>query len=267
MSAAENLVYQYDGTFDGLLCCVFESYEKKEIPIDILLPETAQTVLLPIKRIETDLEKAKRVLVSIPKKMGQEAFHFVKRAFLTYYGQKEVYILLFLRLGYSYGFKVMELLSHDVVHTLFKAVRHLERETHLFKGFIRFSDFQHVLVAQIEPKNYVLPLLLPHFRDRYPEERFLIHDKTHKMALIYQPYQSLVVPLDEIELPQPDQAEQKFRTLWQVFYNTIEIKERHNPKCRMTLMPKRYWTYMTELSNAKETTAVPSIAAEKNLLK
>ena len=25
-------VYRYDGTFQGFLCCIFESYSRKEIP-------------------------------------------------------------------------------------------------------------------------------------------------------------------------------------------------------------------------------------------
>lgn len=252
MSTTTNVVYQYDGSFDGLLCCVFESYDKKEIPLDIVLPDAAQMMLVPIKSIPTDLEKAKRVLASIPVKIGFSSLDFVRRAFLTYFAQKELYILLFLRLGYRHGYAVMEMLSDDVVHTMVKAVRHLDRESHLFKGFIRFSIFNDILVAEIEPKNYVLPLLLQHFCERYPEERFLIYDKTHGMALVYQPYQSAIIPIDDLSLPEPDEAEESYRALWQVFYNTIEIKGRHNPKCRMNLMPKRYWKYMTEFGNTQD---------------
>ena len=29
------VVYAYDGSFEGLLCCVFESYERREIPVDV----------------------------------------------------------------------------------------------------------------------------------------------------------------------------------------------------------------------------------------
>ena len=30
--AWREIIYQYDGSFEGLLCCVFESYTKKERP-------------------------------------------------------------------------------------------------------------------------------------------------------------------------------------------------------------------------------------------
>jgi len=243
-----SLIYRYDGSFDGLLCCVFESYDKKEIPMDILLPDTFQTMLFEVKTITTDSQKSSRVLSSIPKKIGDGALDLVRHAFLTCFNQKELYILLFLRMGYRYGPSVMSMLADDVVNTLFKAVKHLENESHLLKGFVRFSVFSDVLVAEIEPKNYVLPLLAQHFCERYPEERFLIYDKTHGMALVYQLHQSTIIPIEALEMPEPDEQEQSFRELWRIFYDAIEVQGRHNPQCRMSHMPKRYWKYMTEFS-------------------
>ena len=251
MPDRSNVIYYYDGSFDGLLCCVFESYDKKEIPIDIILPDAPQTMLMPTKEIMTDPQKAHRIQVSIPKKMGAAALDFVRLAFLTVLPHKELNILLFLRLGYRYGTQVMNMLADDVIDTLFKAVKRLNHESHLLKGFLRFSVFNNALVAEIEPKNFVLPLLTQHFCDRYPEEQFLIYDKTHGMALIYKPYQSAIVAIEDLQLPDPDPEEQSFRDLWQLFYNTIEVEGRHNPKCRMSHMPKRYWKYMTEFRSAQ----------------
>lgn len=250
MRSQSDLFYCYDGSFDGLLCCVFESYEKKEIPLDILLPDASQSQLFAGKTIPTDLQKSGRVLTSIPQKLGPSALNFVRHAFLTCLVQKELYILLFLRLGYSHGPSVMNMLTNPIVNTLFKAVKHLDRESHLLKGFLRFSIFNNVLVGEIAPKNYVLPLLVRHFCERYPEERFLIHDKTHGMGLVYQPYRSAVIPITALEMPEADEEEQTFRELWRLFYDTIAIQGRYNPECRMSHMPKRYWKYMTEFAQA-----------------
>lgn len=243
-----DIIYRYDGSFDGLLCCVFESYDRKEIPDDIVLPDAPTGLLYSEKQIITDPQKAKRVLVSIPAKLGAAALEFVQLAFLTCLLGKERYILLFLRLGYRHGPAVMQMLADDTVNVLFKAVRHLERESHLFKGFVRFSVFNGALVAEIEPKNFVLPLLSRHFCERFPEERFLIYDKKNGMALVYKPYRSAIVPIEALELPEADEEEQAYRELWQLFYRTIEVEGRHNPRCRMGHMPKRYWKYLTELS-------------------
>lgn len=240
------LMYQYDGTFEGLMTCVFESYEKSELPLDILSPDSRELMLFSVKDIETDMDKAARVIYSVRQKIGGEALEFVQHAFLTCAAQKELYILLFLRLGYKHGPSVLNMLAHDVVNKLFKAVTHLKRESHLLKGFVRFSVFNNALAAEIEPKNVVLPLLRDHFCDRFQEERFLIHDKTHGMALLYEPYRSAIISITDLELPVPDAEELAFRELWRCFYDTIGIKERENPRCRMSHMPKRYWKYLTE---------------------
>ncbi len=248
MSDRSNLIYTYDGSFDGLMCCVFESYDKDEIPSDIVSVNSPEITFLPVKEIETDLHKSKRVLASIPGKIGTSAFDFIRNAFLTCIPQKELHILLFLRLGYKHGQSVMTMLANDTVDILSKAVRHLKNESHLLTGFIRFSVMSGVLVSEIEPKNFVLPLLTQHFCERYPEERFMIYDVTHGAALIYQPYKAKIIPIEDFQMPDPDEDEQFFRELWKLFYNTIEVQGRHNEKCRMSHMPKRYWKYMTEFS-------------------
>ena len=47
----------------------------------------------------------------------------------------------------------------------------------------------------------------------------------------------------------PDEIEANYRILWKRFYDTIAIKERENPRGRMTHMPKRYWNTMTEFQD------------------
>ena len=242
------ITYEYDGSFEGLMCCVFESYDAKEEPELIFGPEEHQTMLFPAKRIETDAGKAARVLRSIPKKMGRDALDFVRRGWLTCLAEKELHILRFLRRGFACGPRVMRMLSDDAVHALFKAVQFLGHEAHLLTGFIRFSVHDGVLAAKITPKNYVLPILAPHFRGRYPNERFVIYDKTHEMALLYENGQTRIMGVESFSLPAPDEEELKFRRLWKLFYDTIAVEGRENEKCRMTHMPKRYWENMTEFT-------------------
>ena len=46
-------------------------------------PDAVQLSLFTEKAIVTDEEKARRVLASIPKKIGPDALSFVRRAYLT----------------------------------------------------------------------------------------------------------------------------------------------------------------------------------------
>lgn len=255
MPDGTDLVYTYDGSFEGLLCCVFESYAKKEIPQNILSPNGQPGLFDSCKFIETDHEKAQRVYDSIPIKISLEAQELVKLGFLTYIPQKELLIFRFLRLGYKVGGRIMSMLTDDTVDSLQKAVHHLTFEAHRYKGFIRFSIYNEALVAVIEPKNFVLPVIATHFANRFRNEVFMIYDKTHKSALIHQARRVEIVEIDDLQLPELEEKEAEFRRLWQQYYKTIGIESRYNPRCRMTFMPKRFWSQLTEFYPEKELTA------------
>lgn len=243
-----DVVYEYDGSFEGLLTCVFESYAKKENPAGIYAGFAPANLFYANRFIETDAKKAERVLRSIPVKISARAEEWVRLCFWSCEERKEKLILDFLRLGYEKGRRVTDMLHEEPVSAVQKAVLHMSNESHLLKGFIRFSDYGGALTAEIEPKNFVLPLLAPHFCDRYRNEHFLIYDKTYAAALVYRPRQSAIIPVQHFELPQPGQSELAYRRLWKRFYDTIAIADRDNPRCRMSHMPKRYWNCMTEFA-------------------
>lgn len=239
--------YEYDGSFGGFLTCVFYSYADREEPVCFQGPEDGDCYTLwPTRRVDTERDKAARVYRSIGPRMGREAESLVYRAFLTCLPEKELHIYRFLRYGYQRGSAVLLDLGDPRVCVLWKAVQHLNGEAHLLKGFTRFSDIGGVLVGEIEPKNRVLPLLRGHFTGRYNTERFLLYDRTHREALVYQPGQWAIVPAEGLTLPPPGADERRYRQLWRRFYDTVAIQGRYNPKLRQTHMPKRFWDTMTE---------------------
>lgn len=243
-----DIAYMYDGSFEGLLSCVFESYDKKEIPFDILSAEAEQGCLFETKWIESDPVKADRVYRSIPVKISAEAQELVRLGYFTCHPQKALLVLRFLRLGFTHGSKVMNMLTDDTVSALLKAVQHLNSEGHKYMGFVRFSVYDQVLAAVIEPMNRVLPVISDHFCDRFHTESFMIYDKTHGMALIHRPGESKIISVDELTLPEIDETEAAYRHLWKSFYDAIAIRDRCNPRLRMSLMPKRYWGRLPEMA-------------------
>ena len=62
MSGESDLIYLYDGSYEGMLCCVYESVYGREVPADIVPEDEAEPTLFCTKYIETDLEHAQRVL-------------------------------------------------------------------------------------------------------------------------------------------------------------------------------------------------------------
>lgn len=246
------IVYEYDGTLDGFFCCVFESFQKKETPLDIRRFDASQLTLDPVQSIQTEMDKAARVRRSIPKKISQDAMWLIENIFLTFLEHKELHMLIFLQRGFAMGPDIMRDLTNDTVATLQKAQRHLLNESHRYKQFVRFSVSGRVLASIIKPLNQVLPLIAPHFIDRYPEEAFLIYDSTHGMALVYKPGQSAIVPVDSFVMNDPGEEELMYRDLWCEYYDAIAIEQRFNPKCRMNHMPKRYWDEMTEFCRSNK---------------
>ena len=241
-----DIAYLYDGSFQGLLCCVYESYYQKEMPFAIFHYGQGQETLFDVKEILTDDVAAKKVEDSISRLISKEALKLVRLCYLSEVKNKELTVLNFLRLGYKIGPSVTDMLTHDAVLPIIKCVRSVQRESHFYHEFLRFSDYSGALIAIIEPKNFVLPVIAPHFCDRFPSEQLMIYDKTHKYVFIYQNGEKSLIALESLELPEAGLEEEMYRTLWRQFYSTIAIEGRINPKLRMNNMPKRYWTHMTE---------------------
>lgn len=243
MALRTDIAYEYDGSFEGFLCCVYDAFYRREAPA--IFSEEGQALLYPTRRVQTD-GRARKVLGSIREKIGRELADFLPLCLFTCLPQKEEHMLRLIRLGYQVGPGILEMMAHPYVNILRKAVFHLKHEAHLLTGFVRFCEAEGALYAVIHPKNRVLALMEPHFCSRFSKERFLIFDETHRQALVHQPGRAGIFPLKEFSLPVAGREEQEYRELWQLFYRTMEVPGRRNEVLRRTLMPKRYWAELTE---------------------
>ena len=254
------MIYTYDGSFEGLLCCIFDSYANKEVLTAITSDEDAVPTLFPTRAVCTDTGHAARVLRKLHK-LSPYAEELVRRGYLTCMEDREIrlYRLVVRLLRDGSGF--LRNFSDETLHPVAAAIRRLNGEAHLLKGFIRFSELGGVLGSEIEPKNRVLPILRCHFCSRYQNEKFFIYDRTHHEALFYAAGKAVIRPLTDFQMAPPDETEANYRLLWKRFYDTVAIRERENPKLRMTHMPKRYWSTMTEFQDASYFTPAGSSAA------
>jgi len=249
-----DVVYLYDGSFEGFLCCVFESFAQHELPFAVWTPERETATLYPVKEIPTDHAKARRVFASFRTKLGEETESLVTRDFLSGWEDKELRLIRFLHLAFALGPGTVKRRGHPEVAPLYQMKQSLDWEVDKFQGFVRFQEHEGMLGAVIHPKNYILPLLRGHFCARFPEENFLIYDAVHQAVLLYQNHKAQLLELAEpLALPPPDEREQQFQELWKQFYKTLEIRARHNEKGRMTHCPKRFWADMTEMKEETKT--------------
>ena len=242
----KDIVYLYDGTFTGFLCCVFESFAKKEIPADICPEHFWQPTLYNTKYIENELSKAVRVEGWISEAFSASAKSMLQEAFLSVMQQKEYHLLCFIHLCRLHPDKAPNMLQNPSVLELNKALVTIRREASKWLGLLRFADYNGVLISVINPLAFVLPLLQGHFCDRYSTECFFIFDETNKAGLISEYGVGRLVEVDTFSLPVTTENEIAFQNLWKKFVKTIAIKERTNPALQMNMMPKRYWKHLTE---------------------
>lgn len=241
-----DVVFLYDGSFQGFLCCIFESYAKKEVPAAIYGDEDSAPLLFATRTICTETEHASRVLHGIAKR-SPYGLELIRRGFLTCMESRDLHLYRLCIKLFQEGPDFLNNMADDTLYPVLKAVRFLGAEAQKYRGFVRFSDFGGVLGAEIEPKNQVLPILRSHFCGRYQNEQFFIYDRTHEEILLYAERKATIAPLEHFQMAPPDTEERCYRILWKRFYDTVAIQERISSKRRMRQMPKRYWHMLTEL--------------------
>ena len=197
----EDVIFQYDGSFQGFLCCVFDSYFHKEFPIAFCSDEECVS-LYPVRVVITRQDHSQRVYASL-ERLSKTALRVLRRAWLTCMEDKELRLYAFIRKLYDQGPGFMHSKADDVYYPIACALRHLSGELEKLRGFVRFSDYNGVLGGEIEPKNRVLPLLAGHFCSRMSGESFFLYDRTHGELLLYAKGQRRIVPVDHLTLDLP----------------------------------------------------------------
>ncbi len=248
MSHGADIVYRYDGTYQGFLCCVAQCFFDKQLPRDVQLLDEPQGTLFGIKAVDTDEGLAARVERSLAVKISPLAQDMVRRGFLCCMEDKELRLIRFILKGYRNGARVTKMSVDPDVHAIDKALLYLKNEAHYHVEFMRFADCGGFLASMITPNNTVLPLVAPHFCERFNTENLVMFDKTHGMGFVYQAagHRREFFQADSLELPEPSEEETHFRELWRLFYDTIAVEGRINLALRRGNMPMRYWQNMTE---------------------
>lgn len=152
-----DVVYLYDGSFEGFLCCVFESFAQHELPFAVWTPERETATLYPVKEISTDRAKARRVFASFRAKLGEETESLVTRDFLSGWEDKELRLIRFLHLAFALGPGTVKRRGHPEVAPLYQMKQSLDWEVDKFQGFVRFQEHDGMLGAVIHPKTIFCP--------------------------------------------------------------------------------------------------------------
>lgn len=254
MNKCPSLILQCEDSLEGILTAIYDAFVEKnkrgeyhDGDIAIAIGENHDMSLFAEEiRVVTDLDKAQKTLLSIQKKISYQAYKKVLSALCHYDLERGNAVLGFLIKGFPMGARVMEDMADSYVMRVIELARKVDNESHLFCGFVRFYDLGKFLYAEIEPKCHVLPQVMDHFADRYPNEHYVIYDKKRRVALIHLAFgNSFFVSGDEWNIDL-SQQEDYFERLWSQYFKTIAIEERYNPRCQNNLIPKWYRKHMVE---------------------
>lgn len=245
------MVYLFDGSFEGLLTCVFVAYASKDPEASIRAQETYTPSFLEESRfVETDPDKFQRVYSSIPKKISGHARAIIYRAWLSESEEAPDLILHFLRIGYKIGAKVEHYIQDPHVNAIMQLNKRVGAEEHRFLGLLRFQEIDKgIFYAGYEPDHNITVLIAPHFTERLASQPFIIHDKKRNICAVCDG-RELVFTRQAPFIPDKGTAsEDEFASLWKAFFKTIAIKERKNLRTQMQFMPKKYWKNLTEMKD------------------
>ena len=254
--------YLYDGTFEGLLTCVYHHYYTDRAAGIFTREEYQPSLLNGFMEVETEEDKAARVYEAIETKISDYALRMVYRAFLSDAPGKEYVILRYVVLGFRIGPSVGSLHAREEVHALEDLVRKVGNERERMLQFVRFEVMEaagmspgaaQILYAKIEPSCDVLALAAHHFAERFSHDPLIIHDVGRNKAVFAYERDWYVADFDGTHLPDgtailQSEDERSYQNLWRTYFDHIAIKERTNPRCQINHMPVRYWKHLTEVN-------------------
>jgi probable DNA metabolism protein len=249
------LIFETDGTFEGLLTAIFEAYARKSPPDTIEMAGENQLRLFERRvRIATDFGKSDRVWKGLKKHLGSKRRQMLFEAYLSGCSGVETMILKCVWDTIPQFNKHMtqtNLTSFIQVENLSHKVR---REAHRMKGFIRFQQIGNdQFFALIAPQYDVLSLIQRHFESRFADQRWIIYDRLRNYGLCYDRQQVRELRLDPTELiafGDDDRPNEQFcQTLWKRYYDAVNIRHRNNPKLHVRQLPRRFWQYLPEKRN------------------
>jgi len=246
----------YDGTFNGLLTCIFISFEEKLNVVSINPPDATNADLFS-KSIEViaDTTKANRVWQGFKKFASHRGQSAVYYAYLSEEPGIELDILSYFQHTFHHKESVDGDFANSQILKVAQTAKKVGREKHRMEAFVRFKlTRDNIYFATIEPDFNVLPIINKHFTSRYSDQQWIIYDTKRKYGLYYDLQNTGIISIDfskNLEFSEEiqeifDDDEQDFQKLWKNYFESTTIKSRINKRLHHQHVPKRYWKYLIE---------------------
>ena len=254
MWMSETLTLRCEDTLDGIFTAIYDAFVYKnqmEVPytdsISIEMGEGNNYNLFSREIcVETDEQKARKTVETIQKRLGYSVYDTLLHALCHADEDRATIVLEYLVRGFQKGTRIKEYLTDPYVMRVLELSRKVYKEEQKMNGFLRFRDMGAFLLSEIEPKSNLIPVIMWHFADRYPNENFVIYDQARKYAVVHQAFQDcFFITGEELQIDKLAR-EDYFEELWKQYFHSMGIKERKNERCQTNMLPKWFRGNMLE---------------------
>ena len=252
-------VLQCENSIEGIFSAIYVAWELKygheNTAIQILDEENGAielfTTYIPL---ETDTQKAEKVLNTIRRTCSDAVYENLFRAALSDASDKADAIYRHIQSALRMGSRILNHLTNPAVVRVMELSRAVGNAEHHYLGFLRFIEIPgKILLARYAPKPQLTELIMPHFAERFPEERFVIWDVNRDVAGIHVPGQNyimLTLSREQVAmLSQYKEDNLQAEQMWKSFVESVSIKERENRRLQRNNIPLHFRTYMPEFQN------------------
>lgn len=253
------MVFIYDGSYEGLLSCIFVIFKERITPIAISTEENHQFTLLDTpRRVATNEDWAMRVHKGIDERTDGSASALTYKIFLSELPLSEMLVYQVVQAIIQHGdASILENFANPFILKAAQIEKMIHREVHRMHAFVRFQKSRDgFFYSAVDPDFNVLPLIGDHFERRYADQHWLIFDAKRHYGLYYdQQKMTFVSPDDPVfarslsaleDDSLQDEREKEYQSLWKNYFQSVNISERNNKKLHLRHMPRRYWKYLTE---------------------
>ncbi|WP_243732513.1 TIGR03915 family putative DNA repair protein [Pedobacter metabolipauper] len=198
------MIYLIDGSLEGLLCAVFEWFERKPGPVILKTVQHYQPdAFIQTFQVDNDLNKADRVWKGLQRKLDKR---WIRHFYCTFLSElPEAYSSLFEFACYIFSNPPGAEANYGNAHVLAlsQTAHKVEREKHRMEAFIRFEHTADgMFYCGIDPDFNVLPLIMNHFKNRYADQRWIIYDLKRHYGLYYDLHIVEEIQMKNVESPE-----------------------------------------------------------------
>lgn len=249
-------ILQCEDSIEGIFSAVYAAWELKygheNTVIQVLgFANTNIELFSTYIPLEPDAEKAGKVLNTIRRTCSDAVYEQLFRAACSDAADKGDAIYRYIQTALRMGNRIFNHFTDPAVVRVMQLSRAVGNAEHHYLGFLRFIEIPgNILLARFAPKPRLTELIMPHFADRFPEERFVIWDTTRNVAGVHVPGQNyIMLSLTENQIAMFQsytEDNMKAEQMWKAFVESISIKERENLKLQQNNIPLHFRTYMPE---------------------